>query len=108
MYFDQCIIYGYTGVEEQRGFSSKPFFIKIEPTVTRQSFNVHFTIQETTNTTVTIYNSAGLRQKDVFSGILQKGPYSLTVTTSDLPVGVYFLALRTSGDCERAKFIVAR
>ncbi len=108
MYFDRCDVTSSYHIEEFSAISAELGNLTIEPTVTRQSCDIHFSIHETDYTTVTIYNSAGLRQKYVFSGLLHKGPYSLTVDTSDLPPGVYFLALRTSGGCERAKFIVAR
>jgi hypothetical protein len=107
MYFDRSDVVG-TGIDEQISFSLEPVSLTVKPTITRQLCSIHFSLQKTANTTVTIYNSAGLRQKDVFCGILQKGPHSLTVAASDLPAGLYFLVLRTSGGCERAKFIVAR
>ncbi len=107
MYFDRCDVIS-SQMEELRASSVELANLTVEPTVTRQWCNIHFSLQKTASTAVTIYNSAGLRQKDVFSGVLQKGAHAMTVATSDLPAGIYFLTLRTSTGCERAKFIVTR
>ncbi len=107
MYFDKCDIYE-IGIEERGIQSAALINLTIKSTIVRQSLNTRFSMQTTGFAAMTIYNSAGLRQKDVFRGILQKGPHDMTVTTSDLPAGVYFLSLQTPEWKGKAKFIVTR
>jgi len=107
MYFDRCdVISSHTN--EFCAISKELLNLTIEPTVTRQSCNTNFLLQETANTTVTVYNSAGLRQKEIFSGILQKGSHTMSIALSGLPAGVYFLTLQTQERSETVKFIIAR
>lgn len=107
MFFDRCdVIIG--GIRECGISSLNVMDLLIEPTVTGQSFDMHFIMPEATSTMVTIYNCAGLRHKEVFGGILQKGPHAMTIATSDLPAGAYFLTLRTQERIETVKFIIAR
>lgn len=57
---------------------------------------------------MTLYDISGRQKTEVFSSNLRVGTHTITIATSDLPAGVYFLSLRTPRGGEKAKFIVTR
>ncbi|MFC1799470.1 T9SS type A sorting domain-containing protein, partial [Candidatus Eisenbacteria bacterium] len=55
-----------------------------------------------------IHDSGGRWVNTVFDGMLEAGFHDLSVDTSDLPPGVYFLRLNTGQDSRTQKLVVLR
>ncbi|MFK5892147.1 MAG: T9SS type A sorting domain-containing protein [Pseudomonadota bacterium] len=84
--------------------------MKAYPNPTSTSATVEFTLSESNNTTVTVYNTMGLKVATLFEGIAESGQiYRIKFDGSNLAKGLYYIRLQSGNSInEINKLILTR
>ncbi|MEO0206339.1 MAG: T9SS type A sorting domain-containing protein [candidate division WOR-3 bacterium] len=80
----------------------------VQPNPIKDWANVRFILNEAGNVSLKLYNSLGQFVKTIFQGNKQAGEHNISVNTSDLSPGTYFLVLRTKAEISNRKLSVIR
>jgi hypothetical protein len=92
-------------------YNDNPFSldIKIEPNPFMEITSIEFTLTETTNASMDIFNLAGAKINTPIKNItLNKEVHSYKLDMSNYPQGIYFLKLKTDTGQQTVKFEVLR
>lgn len=83
--------------------------IKIEPNPFLEITSIEFTLTETTNTSMDVFNVVGSKINTPIKNItLNKGVHSYKLDMRNYPQGIYFLRLKTNTNQQILKFEVLR
>lgn len=92
-------------------FIAKTFPLQIQaisPNPVSEEAMIAFTLQEQTQTELSIVNIYGQTVKTIIQGVMFPGVYSRIIPASDLPSGTYFLHLKTPTESTQLKMEVLR
>ena len=70
--------------------------------------NISFTIPETANTTLKVYNTMGVLVATLVNGQKQAGRHDVTLNVNDLPSGIYYYALQQNNFAATKKCVVLK
>jgi hypothetical protein len=82
--------------------------ISVFPNPTSADLTVNFTLAETTQLTVDVYNALGQRVQTVATENFQAGQHTLEVNTSNMASGLYFINLRNANAVLTKRFAVSK
>lgn len=90
----------YRSIDEITSISDEPvaignLLLKVSPNPLNISGNISVVSNETTNLKLSIFNSAGKFINYVYNGLVSQGETTLSIQTSELPSGQYFLRAET-------------
>ena len=69
---------------------------------------INFSISESGNTTIILYNTAGQQMQELINSVLPKGSYSINISSSNLEAGIYVYRMKFKGKEKSLKLIVAK
>ena len=69
---------------------------------------LRYSMPETNQITLSIYNLLGQRVATVFEAVQEAGEHSVTWDASDFPSGVYFARLEAGGKSENVKMVLVK
>jgi serine protease len=70
--------------------------------------SISFSIAESTETSLTLYNTIGQPVRELVNANLPKGTYTITVDLTDLEAGVYFYKMQYKGKEKTLKLLVTK
>ena len=81
--------------------------MKAYPNPTRTNATVEFTLSESNNTTVTVYNTMGLKVATLFEGIAESGQiYRIKFDGSNLAKGLYYIRLQSGNSINEINKVI--
>lgn len=69
---------------------------------------INFSISESGNTSIILYNMAGQQMQELINSDLPKGSYSINMSSSNLEAGIYVYRMKFKGKEKSLKLIVAK
>jgi hypothetical protein len=109
LYFERGMIKPFyaTGIEENsNGLASIHF--QISPSITTDICYALFAMSSPGTVNLKLFDATGRLVEEVYDGHLEKGNQKLSINTSKLANGIYFVSLETKVGTQTAKFIIAR
>lgn len=97
-----------TSVENETSILSGYFLEQNYPNPFNPSTTIRFSIPETEYVTLKVFNILGCEITTLVNGEMQAGEHSVIFNAKDLPGGVYFYQLKTSGLIQTRKSILIR
>ncbi|HEY5124582.1 MAG TPA: T9SS type A sorting domain-containing protein, partial [Ignavibacteria bacterium] len=94
----------FTGIKKIESFVNKYELNQNYPNPFNNSTKIKFSIQETTNIKLTIYNNLGKEVFVLFNNILSNGSYELLFVASSLASGVYYYKFEVTNPNNNLKY----
>jgi hypothetical protein len=89
--------------------SSKPHIpMKLTPTISRGTFRIEFTTVTPGIANLALFDVAGRQVANLFKGRITAGPHTVIADISHLPVGTYFIRLRSVAGSAMDKILLIR
>ena len=95
----------YSGVNEETKGRDRVNF-NITPTVASGRVNVSFAMNKAGNVNIALYNVAGRRVAVLANGMMSAGNHTLSLNTSSLASGIYFVNMKTENGISTRKLAV--
>jgi len=92
-------------VLEQANNSGR-FKLSITPNPVNNIANIGFTLSEKTTVLVSLFNQTGRHIKNIYTGETEKGRHEINWNSNDLPGGIYFIKLQTTGEFATEKIVI--
>jgi hypothetical protein len=96
------------GIEESSNKGVSRINLQISPTIIRDFCYAEFTLQNSCNVLLKLYDATGRLVETIFNGYLKKSTHTININTSKRANGIYFVSLETKKGTQTAKFIIAR
>jgi hypothetical protein len=84
------------------------YFLTNYPNPFNPSTKIIFTLPETYNLELTVYNAYGQKVQQLFKGLKEKGNHELQFDGKNLSSGVYYYTLKTDKFSETKKMIIIK
>jgi hypothetical protein len=81
------------------------FSFNVKPTVVTGNMNLEFALPRTSNVNVTVYNAAGRKVRDLFTGTLNAGNHRMSFD-ANFGKGIYFVTVTVDGKSTTRKILV--
>lgn len=83
-------------------------FLQNFPNPFREMTTLCFSLPEPGNVVLSVYNSQGTMVSSILTGKMDKGSYTMNYAAGNLPAGIYYVVLKTSGTVLTRKIVIVK
>jgi hypothetical protein len=102
---DYSAVCSYAGIKSN--FREKTF-LQVYPNPTRDIVNVSFTLENSANASIELYDYVGKKIESVNLANATPGMNETSINTNHLPAGIYFVKLNVNGQNKSVKLVVTK
>jgi subtilisin-like proprotein convertase family protein len=77
------------------------------PNPFREGFNINYFLRNSTSVSIELYNSLGIKVRQIYEGQMVSGFHNNAINTQDLAAGLYMVVLKAEGKIFNVKLIKA-
>jgi hypothetical protein len=100
------VFYSYLRLDIKDNIKSD--YVYVTPNPVSNKVRLNFTLQNNSNLSIKLYNTLGIELKTIADGYFNEGEDTVPIDVSDLPNGVYLIAIRNDGWTVVEKLVVSR